>query len=736
MSAALEGFCVTTVTKSVPFKDFLKESKCLLEILRFNERGLVILRLKCANLEQALNHMLKKSKFFFNDSEIIKSMFVDDKKILLHEMFYGLNLNPIPHDQSWLCLTCPLSTIAEREIMIACLSDPIHISPSANKIHFLILILTPTNAKLSKNEKEIAAIYSTLFANSSFRQSLKEAENEELFKQLLMRRAQSLIEFEESKAEKLEKPKISLKFCDGLKSDFKRRLKFYKSDFIDGFVGEKTIRKTIAATCFLYFAIILPCIAFGVRAGNETRGAFDSRKALFGQTIGGLFFGLFSGQPLVIIMTTAPLCLYTKVIFDISFENDWDFRATYTCVALWTALLLILYSIFDFSKVMHFCTKSTEEIFAVFSFFAFAVDAIKDVVLSFKTHFNSLACKHNVDFNITSFNSTKENMSHCMRETSLLYLLLVLGTVALAIYLYSLNQTPFFVGFIRETISDYALPISVLVFSFIASFVFREIEVDRFDFSESFELKRAKVEHLPLAAIFSAMILAFPLSLLFFMDQNISAAMVNNRANKLKKGPAYHLDLFVIAVLNIIISMFGFPLMHGMLPHSPLHARCLADIEARVENGHKYELVTKARETRVAVILAHVFIGLTACFLIPYPLSYIPVPVLDGLFIYCAVASLRGNEIIERVYLFITEQSNYPATHYIRTCKQRNVHYFTAAQLLQTALLCFSAFSPWAYFRMAYPLIIAILVPIRHYLLPLIIERKDLDNLDTTTGDY
>lgn len=35
-------------------------------------------------------------------------------------------------------------------------------------------------------------------------------------------------------------------------------------------------------------------------------------KAIIGQSIGGLFFALFSGQPLVIIMTTAPLCLYTK----------------------------------------------------------------------------------------------------------------------------------------------------------------------------------------------------------------------------------------------------------------------------------------------------------------------------------------------------------------------------------------------------------------------------------------
>lgn len=38
----------------------------------------------------------------------------------------------------------------------------------------------------------------------------------------------------------------------------------------------------------------------------------DVRKSIIGQTIGGLVFALFGGQPLVIVMTTAPLSLYTK----------------------------------------------------------------------------------------------------------------------------------------------------------------------------------------------------------------------------------------------------------------------------------------------------------------------------------------------------------------------------------------------------------------------------------------
>src|SRR6185437_12196588 len=114
--------------------------------------------------------------------------------------------------------------------------------------------------------------------------------------------------------------------------------------------------------------------------------------------------------------------------------------------------------------------------------------------------------------------------------------------------------------------------------------------------------------------------LGFALSLLFFMDQNISAAMVNNPNNKLKKGNAYDLDLFVVGILNAVLSLFGLPWMHGILPHSPLHARSLADLEQVVENGHVHEVVVHARETRVTGIITHILIGLSV-FMIPDPLS-------------------------------------------------------------------------------------------------------------------
>ncbi|GFV82975.1 sodium bicarbonate transporter-like protein 11 [Trichonephila clavipes] len=178
----------------------------------------------------------------------------------------------------------------------------------------------------------------------------------------------------------------------------------------------------------------------------------------------------------------------------------------------------------------------------------------------------------------------------CKRENSLLFLLLMCGTVWLAVSLYNFNKTPYLQASKREILADYALPVAVISMSFLGSFVFRDVATDQFRYSDNHPLTRAPVEELPWTASIAALGMGFALSLLFFMDQNISAAMVNNPCNKLKKGPAYHLDLFVVGVVNGFLSLYGLPWMHGVLPHSPLHVRSLADVEERVEQGHVYEM--------------------------------------------------------------------------------------------------------------------------------------------------
>ena len=62
-------------------------------------------------------------------------------------------------------------------------------------------------------------------------------------------------------------------------------------------------------------------------------------------------------------------------------------------------------------------------------------------------------------------------------------------------------------------------------------------------------------------------------------------------------------------------------------------------------------------------------------------MNFIPLPVLDGLFLYLAVTAVSGNQLFERITLLFMEQTAYPPNHYIRRVPQRKIHQFTACQV-------------------------------------------------------
>lgn len=205
--------------------------------------------------------------------------------------------------------------------------------------------------------------------------------------------------------------------------------------------------------------------------------------------------------------------------------------------------------------------------------------------------------------------------------------------------------------------------------------------------------------------------------------------MVNNPGNRLKKGSAYHWDLLVVAVVNGCLSIFGLPWVHAALPHSPFHVRALADVEERVDRRHVFEIIVKVRETRLTGFLSSTLIALSLLML-PIPLTLIPTPVLDGLFLFMAMTSLYHNQMFERALLLVTEQASYPPNHYIRHVPQRKMHLYTALQFLQLGILCGFGFAPLPYLKMVFPVLLMFILPIRHLLVPKLISSKYLEALD------
>ncbi|VDN43240.1 unnamed protein product [Gongylonema pulchrum] len=115
----------------------------------------------------------------------------------------------------------------------------------------------------------------------------------------------------------------------------------------------------------------------------------------------------------------------------------------------------------------------------------------------------------------------------CHRDTSILYMLLMFGTLWLGLFLYNFRKTPYLTRSRREWLADYALPASVLIMSFTGAYCFYDIEKDKFKMRTNVAtFAIAPVFSLPWQGYFVCLLLGFSLSFLFFMDQNITSAIL------------------------------------------------------------------------------------------------------------------------------------------------------------------------------------------------------------------
>ncbi|XP_061207912.1 solute carrier family 4 member 11 isoform X1 [Neopsephotus bourkii] len=789
-----------TSRKYLKLKNFEEEVRAHRDLDGFLARASIILDETATSLDDVLREMLKH---FAEDPEnmepscnfekIMSTLFTDSgtpregngthdvsdstganiqtctshlKFHLLSDTIQGVTatVTGVQYQQSWLCIICTIKSLQRRHVCISRLERPQNWGENSCEVRFVILVLAPPKMKSTKTATEVGRTFATMFSDITFRQKLLETKTEEEFKEALVHQRHlltvvnqrpSISDGHKSHGSKPLKLHEFLNVGKGISDDIARRFPVYALDFTDGIIGNnKAIGKYITTMIFLYFACLLPSIAFGSLNDENTRGVIDVQKTIVGQCIGGLLYALFSGQPLVVLLTTAPLALYINVIRGICDDYNLDFSAFYAWIGLWNSFFLVMYSLFNFSLLMKLFKRSTEEIIALFISITFVLDAFKGIIKVFKKYYYSgrtgesylekaptdaipslginttFLMNSSVSRSMSLENQTGTHDVHYGRETAVLSLMLMLGTLWLGHTLYQFKKSPYLHARVREILSDCALPISVLTFSAVGSYIFKEIEMSKFNYNPSESLfVLAPVQSLSIGSVMSAMGLGFLLSMLFFIEQNIVASLTNAPENRLVKGTAYHWDLLLVALINTGLSVFGLPWIHAAFPHSPMHVRALAYVEERVESGHIYETIVSVKETRLTSLVANFLVGLSLL-LLPFPLQWIPKPVLYGLFLYIALTSIDGNQLFERVALLLKEQTAYPPTHYIRRVPQRKIHYFTGLQVLQLLILCGFGMSPLPYMKMIFPLIMIGMIPIRYNLLPRIIEAKYLDAMD------
>jgi sodium borate transporter 11 len=708
--------------KELPIRDFDGErraKKDALEVIGTASIIQISYEEASSSLEDLIDKMIKSmfppSAFQSPDlkKEVLSKLFQDECR-LGNSIQGGCKNDNV--SGTWTVSFVSLISIKRRFLCIATFEEAINLGPGMEKTLIFSLVCGPVDDKETKSGFETAVTLASLLTDSSFRRNLLAVGSSHDLHLLVSDRVAKLTEINNRNkhgddvvisGESIKSSKV-INFMSGVKENVIRRLGFYWSDITDGVNNVKSVEKTVSTSLFLFFLCILPTLAFGVLNSKNTKGKIDANRALVGEAIGGILFALFSGQPFVIIATTAPIALCNKIISDISEDMGVEFYSLYACVGLFNSLFLILYGVLGLNSLIKFSTRSVEEIFSMFIVVCFTADAWGDFLEDVSDHYY------------------EENS----KAVPLCFFLLKNATLIMGVFLFNVKFSRFFSSGVRETLSDYALPIAVILFSFVGSYAFGSIRVPVYPVDGVVDFKSSDLHGLDATSIGISAALGFTVSLLFFMDQGVSAQLVNSPVHHLKKGNANDYDFIVVAVINAFLSLFGLPWMHGLLPHSPLHVQALADYEERLVNGIPTRVITYVRETRLPAILSHVLIAVVVTS-IPNVFSYIPVPVLDGLFLYCAVASLRGNSFHDRLQLLWTQQSKYPPNHYVRKCPQKKIHAFTFLQVAQLAILIFVGYAPWPFFRMVFPVFIALLIPFRHFVVPLIVGNKNANILDS-----
>ncbi len=483
----------------------------------------------------------------------------------------------------------------------------------------------------------------------------------------------------------------------GIVADVRRRLnaKVYMSDWRDG-----ANLKSLAAGLYMFFGCLAPGIAFGATVDTETGGRMGVVEYLISQGVTGVIFALVSGQPLIILRPTGPITVFTISLYTMADSLGVDFLQLYAWVGLWVGVIMIVVAVTDSCSLVKWCGIFTGDIFGFFVSVIFVSIAVENIAANF------------------------DEVGVWGYDGCFLMLIIAILTFVCSIQLAGMKSSAFFTATIRERLAEFAVPIAIFALA-AARQVYPSVDADMLSLPATIQLTRGTNSSLlvPLlgdAASTGGTAGAAPgwlpwvglgfgafLSLLFFVDHNVTSLLTQSSEHRLAKGNAYHWNFLLVAAFNIVMPLFGCPYVTGSLPHSPQFAQALAIKEVVIQGGERRQRILRVHENRVAPLLANVLV-LGALFLTS-ALGNVPLATLDGLFLFMGFSGLPGNNVYQRAKLLLMERSMHPPSRFSHLPLAK-VHAYTLLQLSIVGLLFLISRTPVA---LSFPIFVILTIPLR-----------------------
>uniref|UniRef100_A0A8C7Z5E6 Anion exchange protein n=1 Tax=Oryzias sinensis TaxID=183150 RepID=A0A8C7Z5E6_9TELE len=541
----------------------------------------------------------------------------------------------------------------------------------------------------------------------------------------------------------------------GLILDIKRKAPFYWSDIKDSFSLQ-----CLASVLFLYCACMSPVITFGGLLGEATKGNISAIESLFGASLTGVAYSLFAGQPLTILGSTGPVLVFEKILFKFCTDYQLSYLSLRTSIGLWTAFLCLLLVATDASSLVCYITRFTEEAFAALICIIFIYEALEKL-FHLGEHY-PVNMHNNLD-NLTLYSTEYQELLKYYSKTSqicvvlfffqmckLLHgdfvgsacghhgpyipdvlfwsIILFFTTFFLSSFLKKFKTDRYFPTKLRSTISDFAVFLTIMIMvmvDYLMGIPSPKLNVpDRFEpTSKNRGWLMDPLGGNPWWTLLLAALPALLCTILIFMDQQITAVIINRKEHKLKKGCGYHLDLMVVAVMLGVCSIMGLPWFVAATVLSISHVNSLK-VESGCSAPGEQPKFLGIREQRVTGFMIFVLMGCSV--FMTSVLKFIPMPVLYGVFLYMGVSSLKGIQFFDRLKLFGMPAKHQPDLIYLRYVPLWKVHIFTLIQLTCLVLLWVIKASAAA---VVFPMMVLALVFIRK-LLDFFFTNRELSWLD------
>ncbi|KAF8069590.1 BOR1 [Scenedesmus sp. PABB004] len=375
----------------------------------------------------------------------------------------------------------------------------------------------------------------------------------------------------------------------GVAADLRARWPHYADDWRQ---GANWGARILAPSCYIFFASVLPALAFGQQLAMETDGALTVVHLLVATALAGLVQSVAGGQPLLIVGVAEPIVLIYSFLYRFAAASPalgpGLFLPWAAWVCAWTAVLCAALALSGACALIDKFTRFSGEVFGALIAVLFLQVGLKGIVQEFRPAGGGAASAAAAG----APGGGGAGGGLLLLVNGLWGLLLSAGVLLTCLAVLRARRWLLGRAWLRGLVADYGVPLMIIAWSGLSYAVTPAPGVPRrvatpntWEAGANFAVAR-RMREVPGPMVAAALLPAAVIAALFFFDHNVSAQLAQQPEFGLAKPPAFHWDFLLLSGLSLACGLLGVPPVNGVLPQAPMHTRSLAHIrKRRLSNG-------------------------------------------------------------------------------------------------------------------------------------------------------